>query len=61
MKTNKELRKEIINYVAGYPNHDIGTALHVSKVGTKYVTLVSLYNGCPTEKITLQDFYNDYM
>jgi dTDP-D-glucose 4,6-dehydratase len=56
-----ELKKQITDYVAGFANHDIRTALHVSKIGNKYVSLVNLYNPSKTIRMTLDEFASEYM
>ena len=61
MKTTKEMKKEIKDYMSVKPNYDLNQTTHVSKIGTKYITLVSLCEGCRKSKISIEKFYNRYV
>lgn len=60
MKTTKEMKKEIKNYIESKPNHDINTYSHVSKIGRLYVHILDL-SSLKIEKIEIEDFYNEYV
>ena len=59
--SKSEMRKEIKSYMSGKPNYDVRTALHVTKIGRDYVHMISLYEGSKPEKMTIEDFYNEYV
>lgn len=56
--TIKEMRKEIIDETAGWPGGDCGTGYYIGKIGIKYVTIHSLWEGGKDIKMTIEDFWN---
>lgn len=54
-----DLKKEIKDFWAGLPNGQYKTGYLINKIGYKYVTVISLWEGGSTEKIELQTFFNE--
>jgi hypothetical protein len=55
------LRNSIKDYMAGVADKQIETGLIVSKIGTKYVTILNVYSGTTEiEKIELAYFARKY-
>jgi hypothetical protein len=59
----KNLRKEIEDYASGLPEQIMSDTdkTMILKIGTKYVTLCSMYEGSKTYKMTLEDFFKNYL
>ena len=58
MLTKKEMKQVIRDYVSSLPNKDRGKS-HIMTIGSKYVTLCELTDGCKTYRETLEEFYNN--
>ena len=56
-----EMRKEIESYMSGKPNYDVRQTLHVFKIGRDYIHMISLCEGSRPFKVTIDNFYNDYV
>ena len=56
-----EMKKEIESYMSGKPNYDVRQTLHVFKIGRDYIHMISLYEGSRPFKVTIDNFYNDYV
>lgn len=55
-KTKKEMRQAIKDMVAGLPGREYQKAV-IGKIGRDYIHFVSLYEGSPTGKVTIEDFF----
>lgn len=56
--TSKEMRAEIKSWVSGLPNREWDRTL-VVRIGTRYVTTLSLYSGSRKQKTTIEDYYKE--
>ena len=59
MKTLKEMKTEIRNLAERTPDRQFRTGYLLKTVGTKFITIIDLYNSS-LEKIEILAFYNKY-
>lgn len=56
-----KLTDHIKDFISGKPGREISTGLIVQKVGSKYVSMYSLYDCLKTIKMSLKDFAYTYL
>ena len=60
MKSTKEMKQAIKAYVSSLPDREWNRNI-ITKIGSKFVTMISLYEGSKVTRYTISEFYNDYM
>lgn len=60
MKTKKQMKQEIKNWILGQPNWEIKTGLILDKIGREYVHVLNLWDGGENYKMTIEEFYAEY-
>lgn len=54
------MRKSIIDKYSAIPERQISTGNYLDKVGRKYVTILSTWDGTYLVRQTIEDFYSEH-
>ena len=63
---NKEIRKKIKSHYARIPDRQMSPGVYISKIGYKFVYILNInlaqgYYRSTIKKMTLEQFYNDFI
>lgn len=59
--TKKEKKQEIIDFIESKPENQFSTGLFFVSIGSKYVYYYSIWDKTTNEKMSIEDFYSNYI